>query len=89
MIHYLPPNLLGNFRGFEDLAILAEDARELFSNRLEVDFSRCASFDPNMAAPLGAVLADIDAYADEMLLAIAGRLGFADVYDRAVEAAAR
>jgi len=59
MIHYLPPNLLGNFRGFEDLAILAEDARELFSNRLEVDFSRCASFDPNMAAPLGAVLADI------------------------------
>ena len=38
---------------------------------------------------LGAVLADLDAYADEMLLAIAGRLGFADVYDRAVEAAAR
>jgi putative tRNA adenosine deaminase-associated protein len=37
---------------------------------------------------LGAVLADLDAYADEMLLAIAGRLGFADVYDRAVEAAA-
>ncbi|HET6911548.1 MAG TPA: tRNA adenosine deaminase-associated protein [Mycobacteriales bacterium] len=38
---------------------------------------------------LGAVLADLDAYADEMLLAIAGRLGFAEVYDRAVEAAAR
>jgi putative tRNA adenosine deaminase-associated protein len=38
---------------------------------------------------LGAVLADLDAYADEMLLAVAGRLGFADVYDRAVEAAAR
>src|SRR4051794_15647229 len=37
---------------------------------------------------LGAVLADLDAYADEMLLAIALRLGFADVYDRAVEAAA-
>ena len=37
---------------------------------------------------LGAVLADVDAYADEMLLAIAVRLGFADVYDRAVEAAA-
>jgi putative tRNA adenosine deaminase-associated protein len=37
---------------------------------------------------LGAVLADLDAYADEMLLAIAGRLGFSDVYDRAVEAAA-
>jgi len=37
---------------------------------------------------LGAVLADLDAYADEMLLAIAGRVGFAEVYDRAVEAAA-
>jgi putative tRNA adenosine deaminase-associated protein len=38
---------------------------------------------------LGAVLADLDAYADEMLLSVAQRLGFADVYDRAVEAAAR
>ena len=37
---------------------------------------------------MGAVLSDLDAYADEMLLAIAGRIGFADVYDRAVEAAA-
>src|SRR4051812_39786693 len=37
---------------------------------------------------LGAVLADLDAYADEMLLAIANKLGFADVYDRAIEAAA-
>jgi putative tRNA adenosine deaminase-associated protein len=37
---------------------------------------------------LGAVLADLDAYADEMLLSIADRLGFAEVYDRALEAAA-
>jgi putative tRNA adenosine deaminase-associated protein len=37
---------------------------------------------------LAAVLADLDAYADEMLLTVASRLGFADVYDRAVEAAA-
>lgn len=37
---------------------------------------------------LGAVLADLDAYADEMLLAIAAGLGFSDVYDRAVDAAA-
>jgi putative tRNA adenosine deaminase-associated protein len=37
---------------------------------------------------LGAVLADLDAYADEMLLTVAGRVGFAEVYDRAVEAAA-
>lgn len=37
---------------------------------------------------LGVVLADIDAYADEMLVTIASRLGFGEVYDRAVEAAA-
>jgi putative tRNA adenosine deaminase-associated protein len=37
---------------------------------------------------LGGVLADLDAYADEMLLTVAGRLGFADVYDKAVEAVA-
>lgn len=38
---------------------------------------------------LGALLSDVDAYADEMLLAVARRVGFADVYDRAVEAAVR
>jgi putative tRNA adenosine deaminase-associated protein len=38
---------------------------------------------------LGAVLADLDAYADEMLMAIAGRLGFADALERAVDAASR
>lgn len=38
---------------------------------------------------LGALLADVDAYADEMLLAIARRLGFAEVYDKAVETAVR
>jgi putative tRNA adenosine deaminase-associated protein len=37
---------------------------------------------------LGVVLADIDAYADEMLVTLAGRIGFGEVYDRAVEAAA-
>ena len=34
---------------------------------------------------LGALLSDLDAYADETLLAIAKRLGFADAYDRVVE----
>ena len=38
---------------------------------------------------LGAVLADLDAYADEMLLAIARRLGFADALERAVTAPSR
>ena len=35
---------------------------------------------------LGAILADVDAYADEMLSAIARRLGFGDPYDRVVDA---
>lgn len=37
---------------------------------------------------LGAVLADVDAYADEMLTVVAQRLGFIEVYDHALEAAA-
>ena len=35
---------------------------------------------------LGAVLADLDAYADEMILVIAHRLGFAGAYERVVGA---
>ncbi len=38
---------------------------------------------------LGALLSDLDAYADEMLSAIARRLGFGDAYERAVDAAIR
>ncbi len=34
---------------------------------------------------LGALLADLDAYADETLVALARRLGFADAYERVVE----
>ena len=37
---------------------------------------------------LGAVLSDPEAYADEMLAAIAGRLGFGELYERAVDTAA-
>ena len=36
---------------------------------------------------LGAVLADTDAYADEILSVVVGRLGFAAVYDQAIEGA--
>jgi putative tRNA adenosine deaminase-associated protein len=36
---------------------------------------------------LGAVLADVDAYADEMLLSVAKKAGFADAYARALDAA--
>ena len=35
---------------------------------------------------LGAVLSNLDAYADEMLLAIARRAGFGEAYERVVEA---
>jgi putative tRNA adenosine deaminase-associated protein len=38
---------------------------------------------------LGAVLADLEAYADEMLSAIAARLGFGETYERALEGAVR
>jgi putative tRNA adenosine deaminase-associated protein len=36
------------------------------------------------ARELGALLSDLDAYADEMLLAVAARLGFAAAYERAL-----
>jgi putative tRNA adenosine deaminase-associated protein len=35
---------------------------------------------------LGAILSDVDAYADEMLSTLARRLGFADAYERVVDA---
>lgn len=34
---------------------------------------------------LGAVLSDLDAYADEMLSTVAARLGFAEAYEQALE----
>ena len=38
---------------------------------------------------LAALLSDVDAYADEMLSARAGRLGFANAYERVVDAPAQ
>ena len=38
------------------------------------------------AMELGAILSDVDAYADEMLSTLARRLGFADAYEQAVDA---
>jgi putative tRNA adenosine deaminase-associated protein len=37
------------------------------------------------ASELGEILGDLDAYADEMLASIAGRLGFASALDRALD----
>lgn len=58
MIHYLA-TIRGGQDGFEHLAALAVEAKALFADRLEVDFSRCGFFDANMAAPLAAILAGI------------------------------
>ncbi|MBU1235378.1 MAG: ATP-binding protein [Gammaproteobacteria bacterium] len=58
MIHYLP-TIRSQEQGFTNLAILAVEAKELTSSRLEVDFSRCGFFDANMAAPLAAILARV------------------------------
>ena len=38
------------------------------------------------AMELGAILADLDAYADEMLSALTRRLGFVDAYERVIDA---
>lgn len=38
------------------------------------------------ATEMGAVLSDVDAYADEMLSTLARRLGFADAFERVVDA---
>ena len=38
------------------------------------------------AMELGAILSDVDAYADEMLSTLARRLGFADAFERGVDA---
>ena len=38
------------------------------------------------AMELGAILSDVDAYADEMLSTLARRLGFAEAYDAVVDA---
>lgn len=58
MIHYLA-TVRSEKRGFDEIGALATDAKELWADRLEVDFSRCGFFDANMASPLAAVLARV------------------------------
>jgi len=58
MIQYLP-TIRSQEEGFENLAVLATEAKELSNSRLEVDFSRCEFFEANMAAPLAAILARV------------------------------
>jgi len=58
VIHYLP-TLRSQQAGFEALAALHSAATHLFLDKLELDLSRCAFLDANMAAPLAAVLARV------------------------------
>jgi len=56
MIHKLP-SINSNRKGFESLAELWSLASMIVAKPLELDFSNCTSFDANMVASLGAVLA--------------------------------
>jgi len=58
MIYYLP-TIHSHHDGFESMANLASESKELLFDKLEIDFSRCRFFDANMAAPLAAVIAGV------------------------------
>lgn len=58
MIYHLP-TVPSNCTGFERLGRLAKATSHLFADELELDMSNVSSFDANMAAPLGVVLARI------------------------------
>jgi hypothetical protein len=55
VIYYLP-TIKSQKDGFDHLAELAAETEEVYNSVVELDFSRCAFFDANMAAPLAAVL---------------------------------
>lgn len=58
MIYYLP-TIKSDEASFGQLAALADESSELYSDRLELNFSQCGFFDANMVAPLAAILAGI------------------------------
>ena len=58
MIYYLP-TVHSNRQGFESIGALAKEAEDLFADHLELNMSQVSSFDANMAAPLGAILAQV------------------------------
>jgi len=49
-------SIQSNCRGFDSIADIAEKARSLFLDSIELDFLYCSFFDANMAAPLYAVI---------------------------------
>lgn len=58
MIYYLS-TVRSDQNGYDSLAELTKATTTLIADRLELDLSRVSFFDANMAAPLGAVLAEI------------------------------
>lgn len=60
---YQLSSVRSNQAGFEHLGDLAKATKHLFADELELDMSRATSFDTNMAAPLGVILARV---ADEL-----------------------
>jgi hypothetical protein len=60
MIHYLP-TIHNSQDGYERLAELAKATGKLRASRLRLDFSLVGFFDASMAAPLGAVVARVEA----------------------------
>jgi len=58
MIHRLP-TIRSDLNGFAGLGGLAEAAKDLADDCLEIDFSQCGFFDANLAACLASVLARV------------------------------
>jgi putative tRNA adenosine deaminase-associated protein len=81
-------------------ASVAWDLAAQVMNRLELDIPVDEDLDVVLPAgdlgvfsdlgldemEMGAILSDVDAYADEMLSTLARRLGFSDAYERAMDA---
>jgi signal transduction histidine kinase len=78
------PNIKCDFEGFKALSQLADETAELTRGSLEVSLAALSGFDPNMAAPLGAVLTSIRDRSNtvsiidvpSVLLTVLGKNGF-------------
>ncbi|HQP12465.1 MAG TPA: ATP-binding protein [Candidatus Omnitrophota bacterium] len=74
MIHYLK-NIYSDLSGFERIACIYKEAKDLFADDCIVDFSRCSFFEANMASPLAAVLAKIaDDFNNVKIINIPGKI---------------
>lgn len=52
-------DIRNNQLGYQQLALLAKETSQLAFDQLELDFATCSFFEANMAAPLGAILAQV------------------------------